>query len=100
MIKNLIDNEREMSMTENDAILTIKSYGCLFPAAEQEALCEAVNALEEIQAYRELGTVEEIQKAMENMPLCRVEHKLLQEYQNIGTVRLCKIAVERMKGGV
>ena len=56
-----------------------------------------LDLLKELEAYRALGTVEEIQKAMENLPLHKVEHKLLQEYQNIGTVRVCKIAVERMK---
>lgn len=82
------------------------AYGC-----ESAALCDAedcglknavkmaIKALEEIQAYKALGTVEEIQKAIENLPLHQVEHKLLQEYQTIGTVRECKIAVERMKGG-
>lgn len=56
-----------------------------------------IEVYEEIIRYRELGTVEEIQKAIENLPLHQVEHKLLQEYQNIGTARECKIAVERMK---
>lgn len=56
-----------------------------------------LDLLKELEAYRALGTVEEIQKAIENLPLHKVEHKLLQEYQTIGTVRECKIAVERMK---
>ena len=56
-----------------------------------------IEVYEELEQYRALGTVEEIQKAMENLPLYQVEHKLLQENQDICTVRECKIAVERMK---
>ena len=56
-----------------------------------------LDLLKELEAYRALGTVEEIQKAIEGLPLHQVEHKLLQEYQNIGTVRGCRVAVERMK---
>lgn len=100
-------------MTENEAIKRLEedscyecSYGCesaelcgLEDCGLKNATKMAIKALEDIQAYRTLGTVEEIQKAMENLPLHKVEHKLLQEYQTIGTVRECKIAVERMKEG-
>ena len=93
-------------MTENTAIKEIVRQtceGCYGLDDSEVGMCKkcgyqmAIKALEEIQQYRAIGTVEEIQKAMENLPLHQVEHKLLQEYQAICTVRECKIAVERMK---
>lgn len=53
----------------------------------------AIQALEEIQEFRKLGTVEDV-------PRLLVERNVIHQYTNIGTVRECKIAVERMKGGV
>lgn len=94
--------ERKVIMTENDALKIHKEdcKKCKDTACEYNHQClqkKDIEVYEEIIRYRALGTVEEIQKAMENLPLLQVEHKLLQEYQNIGTVRLCRIAVERMK---
>lgn len=50
----------------------------------------AIKALEEIQEFRKLGTVEDV-------PRLLVERNVIHQYTNIGTVRECKIAVERMK---
>lgn len=54
-------------MTENEAIKIIREYGGLFPKArgEHEALEMAINALEEVQKYRAIGTPEECRAAME-----------------------------------
>lgn len=121
----LIGNEREMSMTENeskfgnvaivgggrgsgktmkiqlDLLKELEAYRALGTVEDIEKSMQNVSVLlaehEVLKLYQSLGTVEEIQKAMESLPLLQVEHKLLQEYQNIGTVRLCRIAVERMK---
>lgn len=48
-------------MTENEAIKIIREYRGLFPSAcgENEALDVAIKALEEIQQYRAIGTLEE-----------------------------------------
>lgn len=54
-------------MTENEAIKIIREYGGLFPKArgEHEALEMAINALEEVQKYRAIGTPEECRAAVE-----------------------------------
>lgn len=81
-------------MTENEAIMELEDY-----VAENdkitisiEAVTLARKALEEIQEFRKLGTVEDV-------PRLLVERNVIHQYTNIGTVRECKIAVERMKGG-
>lgn len=61
-------------MTENEAIERIKKEscysenchdGCLY-GEENCAYSKAISALEEIQQYREIGTVEECREAREN----------------------------------
>lgn len=54
-------------MTENEAIKIIREYGGLFPKArgEHEALEMAINALEEVQQYRAIGTPEECRESVE-----------------------------------
>lgn len=54
-------------MKENEAIKIIREYGGLFPKArgEHEALEMAINALEEVQQYRAIGTPEECRAAVE-----------------------------------
>ena len=60
-------------MTENEAVERIKKGscysenchdGCLY-GEENCAYIKAISALEEIQQYREIGTVEELRKAVE-----------------------------------
>lgn len=60
-------------MTENEAVERIKKGscysenchdGCLY-GEENCAYSKAISALEEIQQYREIGTVEELRKAVE-----------------------------------
>lgn len=86
-------------MTENEAIellnevifqgeFAITEQGCKMKVAFDVA----IKALEEIQEFRKLGTVEDV-------PRLLVEHNVIHEYTNIGTVRECKIAVERLRGG-
>lgn len=59
-----------------------------------EAFDMAIKALEEIQQYRSIGTVEEIEKGIKQS---EEEFDMLMEYRNIGTVDQCREAVERMK---
>lgn len=62
-------------MTENEAIKIIREYGGLFPKArgEHEALEMAINALEEVQKYRAIGTPEEYRAAMEKQTAKKME---------------------------
>lgn len=71
---------------------------------EIEACRVAMNALSEIQQYREIGTVEELKSLKENGAFTGVElaqlvamQMRLKDYQSIGTVEECRTAVERMK---
>ena len=54
-------------MTENEVVKIIREYSGLFPQArgEEEALEMAIKALEELQQYRAIGTLEECQKSVE-----------------------------------
>lgn len=54
-------------MTENEAVKIIRECSGLFPQArgEDEALEMAIKALEEVQQYRAIGTLEECRTAME-----------------------------------
>lgn len=70
-----------------------------------DAINMAIQALEEIQQYRAIGTVEELKElkyngAFSGIELANIAASLaeLQKYQVIGTVDQCREAVERMKG--
>ena len=72
---------------------------------QKDALATAIKALEEIQQYRAIGTVEELKElkyngAFSGIELANIAASLaeLQKYQVIGTVDQCREAVERMKG--
>lgn len=55
-------------MTENKAIEElhrIRPYGGIIPQRRAEALDVAIKALEEVQQYRQIGTVEECREAVE-----------------------------------
>ena len=55
-------------MTENKAIEElhrIRPYGGIIPQRRAEALDVAIKALEEVQQYRQIGTVEECRAAVE-----------------------------------
>ena len=78
-------------MTENEAIEVLDELNCLhIDVVRANAIEVAIQALEEIQEFRKLGTVEDV-------PRLLVERNVIHQYTNIGTVRECKIAVERMK---
>ena len=77
-------------MTENEAIELLRSmqnpkqdyadvvcapvfctgFRFVYPEPEDYAIEEAIKALEEIQQYREIGTVEECREAVENKKKC------------------------------
>lgn len=55
-------------MTENKAIEElhrIRPYGGIIPQRRAEALDVAIKALEEVQQYHQIGTVEECRKSVE-----------------------------------
>lgn len=82
-------------MTENEAIKELETSIDLAKMCTQnyerkrevEAYNMAIKALEEIQQYRAIGTVEEIKATIENLNKVLLEHKdKLAPYVNIGTV--------------
>lgn len=52
----------------------------------------AIKALEEIQQYREIGTVEQVKNQKHNL---EVAYKIIGNYQGIGTVEECRELKER-----
>ena len=92
-------------MTENEAKLILDVRISRFDHAEDvnEALEIAKQALEEIQRYRGIGTVEEIKtvkKYIELKKRCGTPSNtidLCAEYAAIGTVEECREAVEKQK---
>lgn len=106
-------------MTENEALKSIIEDGIELGAGdyvELEALKVAAKALEEIQKYKEIGTVEEIEPYIrlgEKLSLCDLVRenarlakeirflegyeKQLEEYKKIGTVEECREAREKQR---
>lgn len=101
-------------MTENEAIERLKCMRLFMQindkASDSKFLEEdyiankmAIKALEEIQQYRTIGTVEEIKKVVQFLSLDNdngiiEDLQLLNKYQFIGTVEECREARERQKG--
>lgn len=54
----------------------------------------AVSAMEELQQYREIGTVEQVKNQKHNLG---VAYKMIEEYQAIGTHEECREARERQQ---
>ncbi len=111
-IKLKFGNERRMSMTENeikkatieDAIYCAKAMACLEVCEDCRfyGLCHTwcddvygimIEALEEVKAYRAIGTVEDLKTMKENGAFTGVElaqilamQMELKKYQSIGTI--------------
>lgn len=68
---------------------------------EKDAIRMAIQALDEIQQYREIGTVKELQRLRSDYE--RVlkynddQGEIIDSYEAIGTLDECREAVERMK---
>lgn len=77
----------------------IEAHGDLAIKAKQTA----INALEEVQQYRAIGTLEELKEAMKYVCLVKKHGtigKALEEcveYESIGTPEECRAAVEKQK---
>ena len=86
-------------MTEQEAIeqfkerLSIEDYRQQIPKY-YEAMEIAVKLLEEIQKYRELGTLDELNSLIAQS---EEEFNMLIEYLSIGTIDECRAAVEKQK---
>lgn len=66
----------------------------IFGWNEITGICEAIKALEEIQQYRAIGTVNEFKSLKEDW-LNKFDRLI--EYRKIGTVEECRAAVEKQK---
>lgn len=95
-------------MTEKEAIKKVKEFGLYHAigdlpnsALTVKAFKMAVAALEEIQKYRAIGTVEEVKRMQRYSALAKKHSTIGQvidscaEYEAIGTVEECREARER-----
>ena len=75
----------------------------VYPEPEDYVIEEAIKALEEIQQYREIGTLEELKTASQYIRLAKLYGtigKVIDQcvaYEEIGTVEECREAVEKQK---
>ena len=85
------------SMTENEAIKCLEKQIEIQPCMNVISAFEiAIQALEEIQQYRELGTVEEILKVFNNQrTIMATQHETLKQYRAIGTIEEFKALKEK-----
>ena len=92
-------------MTEKEAKLILDVRISRFDHAQDvnEALEIAKQALEEVQKYREMGTLEELKTASRYIYLAKRHGTIGEvidkcvEYEEIGTVAECQEAVEKQK---
>lgn len=82
-------------MTENEAIKelhNIRPRGGIIPQKRAEALDVAIQALEEVQQYRAIGTPEELQDMKSNYFEALSDWR---QYRKIGTLEECRTAREK-----
>ncbi len=95
-------------MTESEAIKKVKEFGLYHAIGDLpnsmltvKAFEMAIKALEEIQQYRAIGTVEEVKRMQRYSALAKKHSTIGQvidscaEYEAIGTVEECREARER-----
>ena len=100
-------------MTENEAIKEIRHESCnekgvskrchdrCMYGKEKCAYSMAIEALEEVMKYRELGTIEELKDLKDGklsgreLAMIAVDVNKLKKYRTIGTVEECREAMER-----
>ena len=93
----MTENERKAIDALQDMITEGQSNGDVIVARDdEEELKTAIQALEELQQYRAIGTVEEIQKKLKNMSLViDTDRDLLNRYIAIGTIEEFKALKEK-----
>lgn len=82
-------------MKESEAIKElhgIRPRGGIIPQKRAEALDVSIQALEEVQKYRAIGTPEELQDMKSNYFEALSDWR---QYRKIGTLEECRAAVER-----
>lgn len=98
-------------MTEQEAVKVLKrlvlcgicTTGPCEDCERKQAKDAALSALEEIQKYREIGTVEEIRRMQKYASLAKKHGTIGQaidscaEYEEIGTVEECRETMERQR---
>lgn len=92
-------------MTENEAIEELKTSRNLAKMCTQnserkreiESYEMAIQALEEIQSYRAIGTVEQLEWCKDASHWKELYKEKLEQYEAIGNVEECRVAAERMK---
>lgn len=95
-------------MTEQEVISCLKAdkeYLVDMNVCDGEEMDVAIKALEEVQKYREIGTVEKVREYKEiadnmdavSMAALCVSLNKLKEYQKIGTPEECRSAIEKQK---
>ena len=81
-------------MTENEFLKDLKKYQGILKAKTrinagvnpEIALDAITQAIDIIQQYRAIGTVEDIEKSMQNVSVLLAENEVLKLYQAIGTI--------------
>ena len=81
----MTENEAKYYLLEHKPIVGFKTHN--------EALDIAIQALEEIQQYKAIGLTPELIEAMQGHNVALIND--LGEYQAIGTVEECRVAVEK-----
>ena len=82
-------------MKPEEAIRFQEAFYMMVNGKNGKEACElAIEALKEIQQYREIGTVEEVKNQRHNL---EVAYKIISNYESIGTVEECREAVEKQK---
>lgn len=82
-------------MKESEAIKElhgIRPRGGIIPQKRAEALDVAIQALEEVQQYREIGTLEELQNMKSDYFEALSDWR---QYRKIGTLEECRTTIEK-----
>ena len=69
-------------MTEQEAMEELKCYRAQSGTSYPEEIEVAIKALEEIQKYREIGTVEEFREAVEKQPTVYDQNKVVDQLES------------------
>lgn len=69
-------------------------YEYAYPEPEDYAIEEVIKALKEIQQYREIGTVEQVENQKENL---NVAYQIISDYEQYGTIEDFKKAQRYMR---
>lgn len=100
----MTDTEREIEEFKNYIRLCQEAIITNTVTKDKIVARGILETLEEIQQYREIGTVEELKLAIRYIDLAKRYKSIrkaigtLEEYEDIGTVEECREAVEKVRG--